>query len=113
MRVILGVALFLLGQIVLIGSANAADKWPDHPVKIVVPFPAGGSTDIVAREVAQGLSEKFGQSFIVENRAGAGSTAGTTYVARERGDGYTFLITSSHFSIVPSLYTLQYDPQKD
>ena len=101
----------LLGQVTLIGSANAA--WPDHPVKIVVPFPAGGSTDIVAREVAQGLSEKFGQAFIVENRAGAGSTAGTTFVARAEGDGYTFLITSSHFSIVPSLYMLQYDPQKD
>jgi tripartite-type tricarboxylate transporter receptor subunit TctC len=111
MRVVLGFALFLLGQVTLTGGANAA--WPDHPVKIIVPFPAGGSTDIVAREVAQGLAEKFGQPFIVENRAGAGSTAGTAFVARSDGDGYTFLITSSHFSIVPSLYTLQYDPQKD
>src|ERR1700742_3385488 len=103
--------LMLFAQLALIGSASAA--WPDHPVKIIVPFPAGGSTDIVAREVAKGLSEKFGQTFIVENRAGAASTAGTTYVAREPGDGYTFLVTSSHFSIVPSLYKLQYDPQKD
>jgi tripartite-type tricarboxylate transporter receptor subunit TctC len=113
MRVVLGFTLFLFGQIALIGSASAEDHWPDRPVKIIVPFPAGGSTDIVAREVAQGLSEKFGQPFIVENRAGAGSTVGTTFVARSPGDGYTFLITSSHFSIVPSLYTLQYDPQKD
>jgi tripartite-type tricarboxylate transporter receptor subunit TctC len=111
MRTVLAFAFMLLGQTALIGGASAA--WPDHPVKIVVPFPAGGSTDIVAREVAQGLSEKFGQPFVVENRAGAGSTAGTTFVARSEGDGYTFLVTSSHFSIVPSLYALQYDPQKD
>ena len=63
--------------------------------------------------MAQGLQEKFGQPFIVENRPGAGSTVGNMFVARSPGDGYTFLITSSHFSIVPSLYKLQYDPQKD
>ena len=113
MRVITSFVLFLITQIALVGHAGAADSWPDRPVKIIVPFPAGGSTDIVAREVAQGLQQKFGQPFIVENRAGAGSTVGTMAVARSEGDGYTFLITSSHFSIVPSLYKLQYDPKKD
>ena len=113
MRVVTSFVLFLIAQIALAVRASATDNWPDRPVKIIVPFPAGGSTDIVAREVAQGLQQKFGQPFIVENRAGAGSTVGTMAVARSDGDGYTFLITSSHFSIVPSLYKLQYDPKKD
>jgi tripartite-type tricarboxylate transporter receptor subunit TctC len=113
MRAIVSFILLLVAQLGFVVSAHAVDNWPNRPVKIIVPFPAGGSTDIVAREVAHGLSEKFGQSFIVENRPGAGSTVGTMDVAQSPGDGYTFLITSSHFSIVPSLYKLQYDPQKD
>jgi tripartite-type tricarboxylate transporter receptor subunit TctC len=113
MRAIVSFILLLVAQLGFVVSAHAEDNWPNRPVKIIVPFPAGGSTDIVAREVAHGLSEKFGQSFIVENRPGAGSTVGTMDVAQSPGDGYTFLITSSHFSIVPSLYKLQYDPQKD
>jgi tripartite-type tricarboxylate transporter receptor subunit TctC len=113
MRVVVNLVLFLLLQVGAVGSVRAEDNWPSRAVRIIVPFPAGGSTDILAREVAQGLSEKFGQPFIVENRGGAGSTVGTMAVARSDGDGYTFLITSSHFCIVPSLYKLQYDPQKD
>jgi hypothetical protein len=100
--------------VVLSSGAEAQEKWPSQTVRIVVPFPAGGSTDLTAREVAQGLAAEFGQTFIVENRAGAGSTLGTASVAKAPGDGYTFLITSSHYSIVPSLYeNLQYDPLKD
>jgi tripartite-type tricarboxylate transporter receptor subunit TctC len=113
MRVIVSFILLILAQIATLGSANAAGNWPDRTVRIIVPFPAGGSTDIVARVVAQGLSEKFGQTFVVENKPGAGSTVGTMDVAHSPGDGYTFLITSSHFCIVPSLYKLQYEPQKD
>jgi tripartite-type tricarboxylate transporter receptor subunit TctC len=113
MRIIFIFVLCLVMQIAIADGASAESNWPNQPVKIIVPFPAGGSTDIVAREVAHGLSEKFGQPFIVENKPGAGSTVGTTDVARSPGDGYTFLVTSSHFSIVPSLYKLQYDPKKD
>jgi tripartite-type tricarboxylate transporter receptor subunit TctC len=113
MRIVFSFVLFLVAQIATAVGAHAGGDWPNQPVKIIVPFPAGGSTDIVAREVAHGLAEKFGQPFIVENKPGAGSTVGTTDVARSPGDGYTFLITSSHFSIVPSLYKLQYDPKKD
>lgn len=114
MRAFIGVLLACLAQAIAITGASAQDGWPNRPVKIIVPFPAGGSTDIVAREIAQGLTAKFGQQFIVENRAGAGSTVGTAAVAKAPGDGYTFLVTSSHFSIVPSLYeTLPYDPHKD
>jgi tripartite-type tricarboxylate transporter receptor subunit TctC len=94
--------------------ARAGEDWPTHVVKIIVPFPAGGSTDIIAREVAQGLAARFGQPFVVENRPGAGSTMGTATVARAADQGYTFLITSSHYAIVPSLYEpLPYDPLKD
>lgn len=94
-------------------GANAQAPWPSQPVKIIVPFPAGGSTDLTARDVAQALSAKFGQPFVVENRPGAGSTVGTAAVAKAPADGYTFLVTSSHFSIVPGLYgKLPYDPKE-
>lgn len=114
MRILITILLALVTQLLGVAAANAQSDWPNRIVKIIVPFPAGGSTDIIAREVAQGLSTKFGQSFIVENRPGAGSTVGTAAVARSPGDGYTFLVTSSHYAIVPSLYEqLQYDPTKD
>lgn len=110
------VACLVLLLLFQAGGATFADAqadWPNRTVRIIVPFPAGGSTDIIAREVAHGLSEKFGQSFIVDNRPGAGSTLGTSEVARALGDGYTFLITSSHYTIAPSLYPISYDPLKD
>lgn len=72
-------------------SAN----WPNKPVRIVVPFPAGGSTDLVARFIAQGLSEKLGQQFIVDNRAGAGGNIGTDAVAKAQPDGYTIGLSTS------------------
>ncbi|MBC5765701.1 tripartite tricarboxylate transporter substrate binding protein [Ramlibacter albus] len=94
-------------------GAQAQAPWPSQPVKIIVPFPAGGSTDLTARDVAQALTAKFGQPFVVENRPGAGSTVGTAAVAKAPADGYTFLVTSSHFSIVPGLYPkLPYDPKE-
>lgn len=108
----LAVALAAMACTVCTAAGAAPSDWPNRPVKIIVPFPAGGSTDIVAREVAQGLTTKFGQTFIVENRPGAASTVGTADVARSPADGYTFLITSSHFAIVPGLYKkLPYDPK--
>jgi len=114
MRILITVLLALIAPLSSMSIASANSDWPSRIVKIIVPFPAGGSTDIIAREVAQGLTAKFGQSFIVENRPGAGSTVGTAAVARAPADGYTFLITSSHFAIVPSLYEqLQYDPARD
>jgi tripartite-type tricarboxylate transporter receptor subunit TctC len=114
MRVLLSFLFACIAQFGSVDFARAQADWPNRVVKIIVPFTAGGSTDIIAREVAQGLSAKFGQPFVVENRPGAGSTVGTGQVARSEGDGYTFLITSSHFAIVPSLYEqLTYNPQKD
>jgi tripartite-type tricarboxylate transporter receptor subunit TctC len=113
-RALTGILLACLASIMGTSVALAEDAWPNRPVKIIVPFPAGGSTDIVARELAHGLTAKFGQQFLVENRPGAGSTVGTAAAAKSPADGYTFLVTSSHYSIVPSLYKqLTYDPLKD
>jgi tripartite-type tricarboxylate transporter receptor subunit TctC len=91
-----------------------AAGYPDHPVKIVVPFAAGGPTDVMARMMAQKLSEKLGQQFYIENVAGAGGNIGTVNVARAAPDGYTILIASSSYVVNPSLYkNCPYDAFKD
>ncbi len=90
-----------------------AQGYPDKPLKLVVPFPPGGPTDIVGRLVAQKLAEGIGQPVVVENRPGAGGTVGSTAVARAPADGYTLLYGStSTLAIAPSLYRdLAYDPR--
>jgi tripartite-type tricarboxylate transporter receptor subunit TctC len=95
--------------------AAGAQSWPDKSVTMVVPFPPGGSTDQVARAVAPVLTEKFKQSFLVENKAGATGTIGATFVKRAPADGYTFLVTSlGPLVIVPHLVkSLQFDALKD
>jgi tripartite-type tricarboxylate transporter receptor subunit TctC len=102
---------------VLLGAGiddAAAQKWPEKTVRIVTPFAPGGGTDIFARMLAQHFSETLGQTFIVENRPGAGSTLGTEHVAKSAPDGYTFLMTSASFSFSPGLYPkLRYDSIKD
>ncbi len=91
-----------------------AAGYPEHPVKIVVPFAAGGPTDVMARLIAQKLSEKLHQQFFIENIGGAGGNLGTVNVARSAGDGYTILIASSSYVVNPSLYkNCPYDPYKD
>ncbi|MEJ8849445.1 tripartite tricarboxylate transporter substrate binding protein [Variovorax rhizosphaerae] len=92
-----------------------AQAWPSKPVTIVVPFPAGGSTDMVARAIATKLGAKFGQSFVVDNKAGATGTIGATQVKRAAPDGYTFLVTSlGPLVIAPHLIKgMQYDALKD
>jgi tripartite-type tricarboxylate transporter receptor subunit TctC len=92
----------------------AAQKYPEKPVRIVVPFTPGGGTDVFARILAQRLSEVFSQQFIVDNRPGAGSTIGSEFVARATADGYTLLMTSASHAFTPGLYPkLRYDPLKD
>ena len=105
-------ASIAIGATVL--SAHA-QTWPDKSVTLVVPFPPGGSTDQVARAVGPKLTEKFKQSFLVDNKAGATGTIGATFVKRAPADGYTFLVTSlGPLVIVPHLVKgLQYDPLKD
>jgi len=101
-------AALSLGVLALGAQAQA---WPEKPVTLVVPFPPGGSTDQVARAVGPRLTEKFKQSFLVDNRPGATGTIGATYVQRAAPDGYTFLVTSlGPLVIVPHLLKgLQYD----
>ena len=96
-------------------AGAAAQAWPAKPPRVVVPFPPGGSTDIVARIVAQKLGERLGQSMVIENRGGAGGTLGAAQVAKATADGYTLLIASTSTHVVaPSVYTkLEYDPVKD
>ena len=81
-----------------------AQTYPSRPVRFVVPFPAGGSTDIIARLVAQFLSERMGQPVVVENRPGGGTNIATQAVANSPADGYTLLFTVSTHTINVSLY---------
>ena len=96
------------------GRPAAAAGYPDRPVRIVVPFAPGGPSDLTARLMSVKLAEALGQTFFVENRAGAGSNLGTAMVARAAPDGYTLLVTSSAFVVNPALYKqMPYDPVKD
>lgn len=96
------------------GSA-AAQAWPARPVKLVVPFAAGGTTDVVGRIVGQKLGELWGQSVLVENRGGAGGNVGADAVAKAPNDGYTLLMASgSIFTVNPHMYKrMPFDAQKD
>jgi tripartite-type tricarboxylate transporter receptor subunit TctC len=96
------------------GACFAADTYPSHPVKIIAPFTAGGPSDLVARLLADKLSQTLGQQFYVENRPGAGGNIGMAEVARSKPDGYTILVASSSYVVNPSLYANNpYDPFKD
>ena len=108
---------FAAASALLLGvrPVTAQGSWPNKPVRIVVPFAAGGTTDILARAVAPELSKAFGQQFIVDNRAGAGGNVGAEIVARAPNDGYTLLMgTVGTHGINRALYPkLPYDPIKD
>lgn len=93
-------------------AQDAAGRgYPEKPVRLVVPFPAGGGADMMARQVAQKASEALGAQFIVDNRVGAGGVIGAEFASRAPADGYTLLQSSSSFmSIVPHINKLQYDP---
>jgi tripartite-type tricarboxylate transporter receptor subunit TctC len=98
-----------------IGSGAAwAQAWPAKPISLVVPFPAGGTTDVLARAVGQELSKSLGQPVVVESKPGAGATLGADYVAKSKADGYTLLMGAVHHTIASSVYKkLPYDFQKD
>jgi tripartite-type tricarboxylate transporter receptor subunit TctC len=100
--------------VVLAATAAAAEDYPARPVRIVVPSPPGGGTDIVARVLAQNLSKTMGQQFFVENRPGAGNMIGIESVARSPADGYTLLFTASTIALNSVLYKkISYDPIRD
>jgi len=105
----------LAGGSCLLAAPATAQDYPNRPVTIVVPYAAGGGIDVLARQVAQKLTERLGKPFVIENRAGAGTAIGSTYVARAAPDGYTLLFgTSTPFAINATLHkNLPYDPGKD
>ena len=91
-----------------------AQTWPSRSVSIIVPFPAGGTTDVLARALGQELSKTLGQPVVVENKPGAGATLGADYVAKSKADGYTLLMGAVHHTIATSVYRkLGYDFEKD
>jgi tripartite-type tricarboxylate transporter receptor subunit TctC len=107
-------ALAAIASLAVTGAAAAQD-YPTQPVRFVVPYAAGGGTDAMARILAKGLETRLGQPFIVENRAGSGTTLGAGFVAKAPPDGYTILLgTSSTYAIAVSLYkSIPYDPTRD
>jgi len=98
---------------VITAPAALAQAYPNKPIKLIVPFAPGGFTDVVARILGQKLSASLGQPFVIENKAGAGSTIGTDFVAKAAPDGYTLVMVSTTHVISPAIYPkLPYDPIK-
>ena len=97
-------AAALIGALALLpGGAQAQDPWPNKPISLVVPYPPGGTSDVIGRQLAQRLREELGQTVIVENKAGAATAIGATFVARAHKDGYTLLLSAgSTFTVNPN-----------
>ncbi len=97
-----------------IATATQAQNWPDRPITLIVPFPAGGGTDTFARPLAAQLESQMGQRFVIDNRGGAGGTVGASAASKAAPDGYTFFIGAAHHTIAPALYPkLDYDLERD
>ncbi len=113
-RLVLVFLSALGAAVALVPSQAAAESWPQKTVTLVVPFPAGGTTDVLARTLAEQLGAALGQAVIVENKPGAGATLGANIVAKARPDGHTLLVGAVHHTIATSVYRkLPYDFQKD
>lgn len=105
---------YVLGLVGMLLAMSTFADYPDKPIRLIVPFPAGGSTDTVARVVAAEMSRTLGQSIIVDNRAGAGSVVGTKAAAESAADGYTLVMTSSTNVFMPYMYrNLSFKPLDD
>ncbi len=110
------VALFAFIALLALGALDPAQSqtWPQRPVTVVVPFAAGGNTDGIGRSIAQWLSDRLGQQFVVENRAGAGGAIAAEMVAKAPADGYTLFVAAlPQIAIVPAISQTRYDPVKD
>jgi tripartite-type tricarboxylate transporter receptor subunit TctC len=114
-RIPIAFASGLIVVCVAAAESRAQAKYPDHPVKVVVGFSAGGGTDVAARVIAQKLSEAMGQTFVVENRAGASGLIASEQVAKAAADGYTIMVGSqTTLAVAPALYTkFQIDVPKE
>ena len=94
-------------------TLHAQTGVPAKPIRLIVPYPPGAGTDIIARLVGQKLGEALGQQIVVENRGGGGGTIGTDVVAKAAPDGYTMGLVTSTFAMTPTLQKLPYDPLRD
>jgi len=107
---LIGAAAIMLPSI----ASAQSDAWPTRPIRMVSPFPPGGTTDLLARQLAPGLSQALGQQVIVENRAGGGGSLGTGQVAKSAPDGYTFVLVFDSHAVNPSLIpNLPFDTRND
>ena len=108
-------SLAAVSAMAVTGAHGEDARWPDHPVRVIVPYPAGGSTDVLTRILAERLKDIFGQPFVIENRAGAGGNIGIAAVTGSAPDGYTIgSATIGHFAINQYLYNkMPYDPERD
>ncbi|OGA23675.1 MAG: hypothetical protein A3I02_16055 [Betaproteobacteria bacterium RIFCSPLOWO2_02_FULL_67_26] len=103
----------ILGLLFAAGGAQAQEIYPPKPIRLVVPFPAGGQTDIVARSLMQKIGEAFKQTVVVDNRPGAGGTIGAEIGVKAPGDGYTLIMISTSYTSNAALYKLAYHPMND
>ena len=111
--IFLGLASVLLAASLAGEAAAQAQSWPDRPVKLILPYPPGGATDLIGRPWADKLGQAFGQQFVIENRGGAGGMIGTETAAKSLPDGYTFLLTpGATLTILPHLRQAPYDAVK-
>ena len=100
----------LIGLSCAAGSVHAQQNYPTRPIRLIVPFPPGGQTDVVARILALKLAESFGQSVVVDNRTGAAGTIGAEIAVKAPADGYTIVMVSTSYAANAALYKLPYDP---
>ena len=108
------VKVALAALIALAGSALAAEPYPDRPVTLIVPYAAGGSSDVLARLIGERLSKSLGQQLVIDNRAGAGSRLGIELAAKSAADGYTLLLADMPHTIIPAIQNgVHYDPVRD
>jgi len=107
-----GMAMAVVALFVLPSAVLAADAYPSKPVRLIIPFPPGGSNDIVGRLIATKLSERLGKQVVVDNRGGAGGVLGSEMASKADPDGYTLLIASAAYAFNPALYKLPFDPIK-
>src|SRR5262247_2260526 len=115
MLMLLRRALFVLSAMLVMSNSASAQAWPTKPVRVVVAFTAGGTTDVLARNIGQHLSERLKQQFVIDNKPGAGGNLGTEIVVRSPPDGYTLIVDSvGPIAVNPTLYPkLPYNPLTD
>lgn len=111
LRVVFALIVATFATSAFISSASA-QSYPTRPIRLLVPFPPGGSNDVAGRILAAALTAKLGQTIFVDNRAGAGGTIGTEVASKAAPDGYTLLVISSAYPVSPALYKLNYDQDK-